>query len=305
MTHLAVITKNHTNPAYAGALVGARLVATRFGTQIRHFAPETPDDVEQQSALVRQAIAGAPQAIILLPAHASGLNRAILEVNEAGIPLFLFVSEPTTGRWTSYVGSDSEAMAFELGMRLLPRLAPDAAVAIIDGHPGSITTPQRHRGFLAAIERFPGMRLLDAVSGQYQFAPGRQAALELLRRHARIDALMVSNDLMAMGALAALQETGRQTAVVSINGTPDAVAAVRRGELVATSSFDTFSFGCLVVEAAIRHGRGETVPRRIELPAAIIDEANAAEWDRPYEQRIPPEWANTIAACAARPAQGN
>ena len=110
---------------------------------------------------------------------------------------------------------------------------------------------------------------------------------------------------MAMGALAALKETGRQTAVVSINGTPDAVAAVRRGELVATSSFDTFGFGCLVVEAAVRHGRGETVPRRIVLSAAIIDEANAAEWDRPYEQRTPPEWANAVAACAAQPGKEN
>lgn len=299
MTHFSVITKNRTNPAYGGALVGARLVATQYGVEIRPLAPETPDDVEQQCALVRQAIAEGPQAIILLPAHASGLNHAIHQVNKAGIPLFLFVSEPTAGRWVFYVGSDSERMAFNLGMHLLKSLPHDAKVATIDGHPGSITTPQRHQGFLDAIERFPGVEILDAISGHYQYAPGREATLELLRRHARIDGLLVGNDLMAMGALAALGETGRKAAVVSINGTPDAIAAVRRGELMATASFDTFRFGCLVVEAAVRHLRGEAVPRRIVLPADIIDDANAVEWDKPYEHRTPPDWANAVVAYAA------
>lgn len=299
MTTVAVITKNHTNPAYQGALVGARSAAARFGLQIRHSAPQTPDDVEQQCALVRQAIEAKPAAIVLLPAHATGVNEVVREVNEAGIPLFLFVSEPTAGRWLSFVATDSEQMAFELAMHLLPGLAADAKVAIIDGHPGSITTPQRHRGFVRALARFPRMQLVDAVSGQYQHAPGREAAHELLRRHARLDAMLVANDLMAMGALEALQETGRQASVVSINGTPDAIAAVRSGRLVATASFNTHRFGCLALEAVGRHLRGEAVPRQIMLPADIIDSDNAAAWDIPYEQRTPPEWDRVVAAQAA------
>lgn len=298
MKHIAVITKNHTNPAYGGALVGAHMVAKRFELGLHHTAPQIPDDVGQQCELVQRAIAEKPAAIILLPAHATGINGAIRQINEAGIPLFLFVSEPSAGEWISFVGTDSECMAFELGMRLLAELPADAAVAIIDGHPGSITTPERHRGFVAAIARFPGMRLVDSLSGQYQHAPGRTATLELLHRHPSLDGLLVANDLMAMGALQALDETGRKTRVVSINGTPDAIAEVRRGRLVATASFNTHRFGCLIVEAAARHLRGESVPRRIVLPADIIDADNAAEWDKPYEQRTPPDWRQTVAAQA-------
>lgn len=301
MEHLRIITKNHTNPAYGGALVGARAVAARLGCTLDHRAPETPDSPEEQSRLIEQAVAERPDAIVLLPAHATGVNDAIAKVNAAGIPLFLFVSEPTAGRWSGFIGSDDTRMAESLGLAVLRGLRPDAAVAFIDGHPGSITTPQRRRGFEQALARHPGMTLLDAVPGFYQHAPGREAALALLARHPRIDAILSANDLMAMGALEAFASTGRSVPMASINGTPDAIAAVRAGRLVATASFNTHRFGCLAVEMALRHLRGEAVPRRIDLAPDIIDQANAAAWDIPYEQRTCPDWDQVVAA-AAEPA---
>jgi len=296
MEHLRIITKNHTNPAYGGALVGAHAVARRLGCSLSHRAPATPDDVEQQSALLDQAIADRPDAIVLLPAHATGVGAAIGRVNAAGIPLVLFVSEPSTGDWAGFIGSDNVAMARDLADRVLSGLPDDAHVAIMDGHPGSITTPERRQGFEQALAARPGMRLVEAVAGDYQQAPARAAALGLLARHARLDGLLVSNDLMAMGVLQAFDDTGRHAAMGSINGTPDAIAAVRAGRMVATASFNTHRFGCLAVEMAVRHLRGDATPGRIVLPADIIDSANAEAWDQPYEQRACPDWDTFAAA---------
>lgn len=296
MQHLRFVLKNHTNPAYGGALVGARTVAHRMGCTMDHVAPLEPDSPEEQSALVDQAIADRPDAIILLPAHATGVNEAIARVNASGIPLFLFVSEPTAGQWIGFIGSDDTQMAASLAHAVLRRLRADAKVAFIDGHPGSITTPQRRRGFEGALAQYPGMQLVEAVPGYYQQAPGREAALGLLARHARLDAILSANDLMAMGALEAFEATGRHMPMGSINGTPDAIAAVRAGRLSATASFNTHRFGCLTVEMALRHLRGERVPRRINLTPDIIDADNAADWDRPYEQRLCPDWAQVTAA---------
>lgn len=298
MEHLRIITKNHTNPAYGGALVGARAVAQRMGCTLDHCAPQVADSPEEQAALIDQAIAERPDAVVLLPAHATGVNEAIARLNAAGIPLVLFVSEPTAGRWVGFIGSDDTRMAASLAHALLPRLRPDAKVAIIDGHPGSITTPQRRRGFEQALAHYPGMQLMDVVSGYYQHAPGREAALTLLSRHARLDAILAANDLMAMGALEAFARVRRSVPMVSINGTPDAIAAVRAGTLAASASFNTHRFGCLAVEMALRHVRGEQVPRRIDLAPDIIDAANAAEWDRPYEQRPCPDWDQVVVSSA-------
>lgn len=292
--HIRFITKNKTNPAYAGAIVGACAVARRYGARVDCVAPDIPDDVEQQNALIDAAIADGPDALVLLPAHATGVNAAIGRINNADIPLVLMVSEASAGHWISYVGTDSEEMAYELGVAMLATLEKDAHIAIIDGHPGSITTPERHRGFERALEQYPGMRLLESLSGDYQQAPAHAATQGLLRRYPRIDGLLVANDLMAMGVLEALGEAGRRAAVCSINGTPDAIAAVRRGQLYATASFNTHAFGCLATEVAIRHSRGEQAPRRLLLPTAIIDKKNAIEWDIPYEERACPAWEEAL-----------
>ena len=296
MEHVCIITKNHTNPAYGGALVGARAVAARMGCTLELQAPETPDSPEEQCALVRQAVAARPDAIVLLPAHATSVNAAIAQINAAGIPLVLIVSQPTAGQWVGFVGSDDTRMAASLGEAVLDPLRPDARVAFIDGHPGSITTPKRRRGFEQALARYPGMLLVDSACGDYQHAPGRAAAQALLARQPRLDAILCANDLMAMGALEALAAAGRTLAMGSINGTPDAVAAVRAGRLVATASFNTHRFGCLAVELALRHLRGQRVPSHIDLLPDIVDASNAAAWDIPYEQRICPDWDEVLAA---------
>ncbi len=293
--HIRFITKNNTNPAYQGAITGALAVAGQHAARVDYVAPEIPDDVTQQNELIDASIAERPDAIVLLPAHATGVNSAIERINTAGIPLVLMVSEASAGSWVSYIGTNSEEMACELGTAMLATLSDDAHVVIMDGHPGSITTPERHRGFQRALQRHPGMRLLESVSGDYQQAPARSAACDLLEKHPRIDGILVANDLMAMGVLQALDEKGRKASVCSINGTPDAIAAVRQGRLYATASFNTHAFGCLATEVAIRHLKGEGMPRRLLLPTAIIDMTNAVQWDIPYEKRSCPAWSEVQA----------
>ncbi|MBI4293803.1 MAG: sugar ABC transporter substrate-binding protein [Betaproteobacteria bacterium] len=300
MRHVAFIAKNRTNPAYEGALFGARAVAAKHGYEISHSAPHKPDDIEEQGSLIARAIAERPAAILLIPAHETKLTGAIRAINQAGIPLVTLAGEALEGEWVCHVGADDVRLTCDVALKVLPRLAPGARVAIMDGHPDSITTPKRHRGFLDAIERFPEARLVESVTGYYQSAPAREAALGLLARHPKLDALLAANDLMAMGVLQALDETGRDLLMVSVNGTPDAVAAIKQERLLASAAFDTLSFGCLGMEAAARHLRGEAVPRRIELPTDIIDETNWTAWDRPYEARARPDWDSTVRASRPR-----
>lgn len=300
MRHVAFIAKNLVNPAYGAALFGATAVAAKFGYAVRHSAPIQPDDIAEQGELIARALAARPAAVILMPAHETRLDDAIGAVNRAGIPLVSIVSETGAGDWVCHVGGDDVRLARDVALSILPDLASGARVAVIDGHPDSITTPKRHRGFLDALGAYPGVRLVESVTGYYQSAPARAIAMELLARHPRLDALLVANDLMAMGVLQALDETRRSLLMVSVNGTPDAVDAIRQGRLVASASFDTLAFGCLGMEAAARFLRGETVPRRIVLPSTIIDAANWTDWVLPYDARPQPDWDATLAASSAQ-----
>lgn len=292
---VVVIMKNQVNPAYGGALIGAARAAARFGLTIRGVAPTVADDIDEQRALIRRTVAARPSAIVLLPAHESALNDTIEEADAHGVPVFHIVSKPATRAWINYVATDSVAMARDIARHLFDHLGGSGEIVIMDGTPSAIASPQRHQGFVEAAAERPGIRIVESVCGYLLREPARAAALEVLRRHARIDGMLVANDLMAMGVIDALRESGRTFPVVSINGTPDAVAAIKAGTMLATASFNTLAFGDLSLEAVGRYLRGEAVPREIILPTAIIDRGAVGHWEKPYEERPVPPWDETRA----------
>ena len=97
--------------------------------------------------------------------------------------------------------------------------------------------------------------------------------------------MLVANDIMAIGVIDALREVKQRAAVVGVNAIPEAIAAIRRGEMLATADFNAMNMCYLATECAIRHLRGEAVPAQIELPVQIVDRDNAHRWDVPFERR--------------------
>ena len=293
---IAVVTKNRTNPAYGGALVGAQRSAAQHGAVLDYFAPETPDDIDEQAALLDQVIAGGYDALVLMPAHESALDPALDKMADAGIPIIFVVTRPKRRRGVTFISSDDRALARATAANLFDHLGGAGKVVIIDGHPNSTTTPDRHAGFMAAVADYPDIHLLNAQSGGYQRRPAYDVMRTLLARHPRIEGIVSANDLMSLGLIDALHETGRRIPLVSINGTPDAIAAIKAGDMLSSTSFSTLGFGVIAGEAAARHLRGESVPVEIMLPTEIVDASNVAAWDKPYEERDCVSWDDVVAS---------
>jgi len=111
---------------------------------------------------------------------------------------------------------------------------------------------------------------------------------------ARIDGVLAANDAMALGALDAMREAGRPLSIVGINATPEGVAAIKAGELLASAAFDAMKLACLGVQAALRALGGERVPAEILLPVEVVDHSNCGVWDLPYTERSLPDWAKRV-----------
>ena len=99
---------------------------------------------------------------------------------------------------------------------------------------------------------------------------------------------------MALGAIDAMRETGRMVPIVGVNATPEGVAAIRAGDLLASASFDAMKIACLGVEAAVRVLSGKRIPAQILLPVEIVDRSNCAAWELPYTQRVLPCWTDYV-----------
>jgi ribose transport system substrate-binding protein len=293
---IAVFTKNLTNPAYEAARLGADRAARLLGAQTLHFVPRKGDDPEEQSALIDQALtlAPPPDAFVFTPVHPTRVNAAIGRIDASGIPLFGFVNPIPAGHPVSYVGSDDYRLGFEIAQYLYAHLGGRGRVLVVSGPVASVTSIARVRAFRDAAKAHPGITIAGTCAGDYVRETARDSVAQWLAANGNFDGCAVANDIMAIGVIDALHAAGRRAAVVGVNAIPEAIAAIRQGDMLATADFNAMRMAFLATECAVRHLRGEKVPAQIELPVQIVDRHNCHLWDLPYAQRDIPTLAETV-----------
>lgn len=293
---LALISKNRTNPAQRGALEGATRTANKHGATIDYFAPHSPFSIAEQIELLTEAAVGNFDAILIMPAHQSELDETLKRIIAGGTPVVFLVNRSKRVKGVTFVSSDDRTLAAATAAHLFDHLKGRGNVVIIDGRASSTTTPDRHAGFLKAAGDYPNINIVEVQTGEYQRTPAYDVMRSLLARHPDIDGIISANDMMSLGVIDALHETRRKIPLVSINGTPDAISAVKSGDLLSTTDFSTLGFGAVAAEAALRYIAGRSVPPEIMLPAQIIDTNNAEAWDKPYEERDCLTWRDVVPA---------
>ena len=291
---IAVFTKNRTNPAYDAARIGAERTAARNGMRVLHFVPDKPDDVGQQIALVDQAIAARPEAVVFVPVHLTALDDSVRKLNAAGIPIVNILNRLATGRVVSFVGSDDYRLARDIAAYLFRHLGGKGDVMIMEGVPAAVTSRDRVRGFRDAAGEWPGIRIVATRVGDFQETTARKVMTEFLAEEIHIDGVLSANDVMSLGAIAVLEAAGLKVPVIGVNALPEAIVSIKAGKLLATVDFDALKIACIATEAAVRHLRGETVPSEIILPVQIVDRTNFQPWDRPLDERECPRWDEVV-----------
>jgi ribose transport system substrate-binding protein len=291
---LAVFTKNRTNPAYAAARLGADRTAQAFGVATRHYVPNMPDDVAEQIALIDEALVQRPDAFVVVPVHLTRVNAALRKIVASGVPLIGYLNRYTEPGPVSFVASDDYALGLRIATYLYDHLKGRGNVLVVEGPTESVTSLDRLRGFRDAQKDYPGIRFVARICGDYQRDVTIAAMNAFLASRVAFDAVLAANDVMALAAIEALEAVGRASIVVGVNAVPDAIQSIKRGKLLATIDFDALKIAGVATEAAIRHLRGETVPREIILPVQIVDRSNYAEWDKPFDERPLVRWEDAL-----------
>ena len=291
---IAVFTKNRSNPAYAAARLGADRVAARSGARTLHFVPVQPDNIDEQTALVGQAIAARPDAMIFVPVHATAMDASVAKVNAAGIPMVNYLNRLGRGRFVSFVGSDDYRLARDVAAYLFRHIGGKGDVLLMEGAPGAVTSRERVRGFLDAVKEWPGIRIAATRIGDFLEERARVVMREFLSTGIRIDGVLSANDVMSLGALSVLDAAGMKLPVIGVNALPEAITAIKAGRLLATVDFDAMKIAGIATEAAIRHLRGQPVPPEIILPVQIVDRSNCDGWDRALEEREGIAWEDVV-----------
>lgn len=291
---IAFFTKNQTNPFFQVVRLGANDAARQMGASVTHYIPTKPDSIPEQLSQVDDVIIKKPDVIVFTPVDYKAMGAGVQKINAAGIPVVNVTDKSETGKFVAFVGSSDYELGLVTGRYLLKALGGKGNVVVLEGVKGSLVSADRVRGFGDALKEAPGVKLLASQPGNFQRLQGLQVMENLMQTHAQIDGVMAANDAMASGAIEALEGANRKALVVGINGTKEAVDAIKAGKLLASGDYNGFLQGCVSTMLAIREVRKQPVPREVVFKAGVIDKSNYAAADMPAEKRVCPKWEDAI-----------
>lgn len=238
-------------------------------------------DIQKQISDVESLMAQHVDAIILNPIDTSGLNNVVDRIKDAKIPLVEVNTFSTNTRYDVYVGTREQAAGEIQGDWIAKNIGTKGKFCVLYGVMGHSGQIGRWEGLKSSLlDKYPGWTLLAAQTGNWERDQGLSITEDWLQRYKDIDVIAAQNDEMALGAIQAVKEAGRQNTVkvLGIDATPDGIAAVQNGDMTITVFQDFVAQGEKSVETAVGLIEGKTYPKHVVTPFVEVDPANIMQF---------------------------
>nr|WP_281430410.1 D-ribose ABC transporter substrate-binding protein [Salinicola acroporae] len=194
-------------------------------------------DTNTESRQIDTAITNQAKAIILDPANADGSVGAVRKAVDAGIPVFLVNAEINEQGLAKAQLVSNNAQGAALGAQQWVQTVGDSANYVeLKGAPSDNNAATRSNGYETVLSQYPDLKKVGEDVANWDRTQGFNKMQSLLQANPDIQGVISGNDEMALGAIAALKEAGKLDDVVvgGFDGSPDAVDAVKSGELAYT-----------------------------------------------------------------------
>jgi ABC-type sugar transport system substrate-binding protein len=204
---------------------------------------------------------------------ASGMGIHVLTYNKAGPGVSYAVTNPDTAEANSIVG----VLAKHLQSENKP-----CSIGIIDGQPTAPPLLARNTGFTAGAKAAGCTVLATQVATTTTASQGSSIANSWKTRFgSQMTGIVVINDDVALGVLPV---RGGQFSpeVVSLNGEPAAVDAVRNGSMYADAGLENAVMGESLAIIAQKVVQGKPIPATAESPYFLITKDTADKFNQTY-----------------------
>jgi LacI family transcriptional regulator len=198
MEALGIVVPDIENPHFAEVVRVVEVVALTAGYRV--LVCNTDEDGARQKAYLSMLADERVSGIILSPSDPDG---SIDELRELGIPV-VTIDRALTRATTDLIVADNVPAVQMATQRLID--AGHRRVAFVGGRSEVETGSERQEGYLAAVEQAGLARIV--ADGGFRRDAARAAVRGLLGRPDSPSALVVANNLMALGALQAIRDCG-------------------------------------------------------------------------------------------------
>lgn len=241
---------------------------------------------EKQIAAIRSFIQQGVDVISFSPVVRTGWDAVLLEAKNAGIPVILTdraVDTQEQDVYTTFIGADFVEEGRRAGQWVAEQFADTTGpvnIVQLEGTTGADPAIDRDTGFAEGIADNPNLQIIASQTGDFTRAGGKQVMEAFLKSNPQIDVVFAQNDDMGLGAMEAIEASGkvpgRDIQIVTIDATRDGMQALADGKFNYIVECNPL-LGPQLMELAQHVVDGEEVPERVVVPDEAFDQQQAKE----------------------------
>lgn len=267
---IAMVVSTLNNPFFVTMKEGAEKKAKALGYNI--IVLDSQNDPAKELANVEDLTVRGVKVLLINPTDSAAVANAVAMANRSNIPVITLDRGAEKGNVVSHIASDNVAGGKMAGDFIAQKVGKQAKVIELEGIAGTSAARDRGQGFKQAVAEHQ-LNLLAAQPADFDRTKGLNVMENLLAAQPTVQAVFAQNDEMALGALRALQATGKdQVLVVGFDGTEDGIKAVSRGKLGATIAQQPELIGEIGVETADKVLKGQPVDANIPVALKVVSE---------------------------------
>lgn len=242
------------------------------------YTADAAHDVSKQISDVEDMLQKKIDILLINPADSVGAETAVLAAKKAGV-VVVAIDAQANGPIDSFVGSKNYDAGFIAGEHLAKALGDKGNVAILDGIP-VVPILERVRGFEDAMKKHPNIKVITKLNGKQERDTSMSVTENMLQSNPTLNGIFSVNDVGSLGALAAIQASGRDVKLVSVDGSPEAVAEIAKGNTPFIATAAQFPRDQLRIGLGIALAKhwGANIPKEIPVDVKLIDKTNAKDF---------------------------
>jgi ribose transport system substrate-binding protein len=281
---IAVIPKGTTHEFWKSIHAGAvkaqqELAASGVAVEVIWKGPLREDDRDQQIQVVENFTSRKVSGIVLAPLDSQALVNPVASAVQAGIPVIVMDSGLKSDKYVSFVATDNFKGGQLAGEYLAKLLNGKGNVILLRYAVGSASTEEREKGFLEAVNKFPGIKLISA--DQYAGATREtayQASQNLLNRFGNeANGIFCVNENSTIGMTKALRDIGKgggKVKMVGFDAGSQSVLDMKNGDVQGLAVQNPVLMGYLSVMTMVKHLQGTRVDNRIDTGVVLVSPEN-------------------------------
>lgn len=280
------------NPFFQGMTKGV-VDAVKANPQLTLINTSAQGDANTQASQIQDLINRKVDALVINPINAEAIVPIVKQANKAGIPVFTLDRGAACGACqVNFLETNNIALGKEgadyIAAQLKKRYGSiKGNVVDLEGLIGTTAGDDREAGFTKEMDALskanPGLKIVARQEGAFDAEKSFNAMTSIMTANPQIDAVFNGNDDNAVGAMRAIKQANRAVPigdpkhiiVVGIDGTEQALTAIRNGSMDATLSQNPLTMASQSVKYIAQYldGKKAGIPQHAYWPHMLLTKA--------------------------------